>query len=73
MNCGFQFFYVLDAVVTAPSKLDLQPHLGFAPLDLQPHPESATLPRHSSSQRNQIGPYQTNYLLRDYSPNIKGV
>ena len=47
--------------LTAPSKLDLQPHLGFAPLDLQPHPESATFSRHSSSQRNQIGPYHTNY------------
>ena len=53
--------------LTAPSKLDLQPHLGFAPLDLQPHPESATFSQHSSSQRNQIGPYHTNYLLRDYS------
>ena len=53
--------------LTAPSKLDLQPRLGFAPLDLQPHPESATFSRHSSSQRNQIGPYHTNYLLRDYS------
>ena len=47
--------------LTAPSKLDVQPHLGFAPLDLQPHPESATVSRHSSSQRNQIGPYHTNY------------
>ena len=39
--------------LTAPSKLDLQPHLGFAPLDLQPYPESATFSGHSSSQRNQ--------------------